>query len=237
MQIIQAQDISKNYGSLKALNGLSLSVEEGSAFALLGPNGAGKTTFVRALLGLTSCKGDLKLQGLSVKNKMSRSGLAYLPEKFNFFPYYTVEAILSFYGKMQGLDGSSLEESLVSAMEQLNITELRKKKISNLSKGQVQRTGLANLLMGENKVLILDEPFSGLDPIGIKELKDLINKLKEQGKTIFINSHILSEMEQICDQVAVLNKGNCLIQGTLSEVKGSKSLEDAFYDLIKGDEK
>lgn len=237
MQIIKAQNVSKNYGSLTALQGLSLTVEEGSAFALLGPNGAGKTTFVRALLGLTKCGGDLKLQELDVSDKNARQGLAYLPEKFNFFSYYTVESVLSFYGKMQGLNGSALSEAIATALDTLNITELRGKRMDNLSKGQVQRTGLANLLMGENKILILDEPFSGLDPIGIKELKDLINKLKKQGKTIFINSHILSEMEQICDQVAILNKGHCLVQGSLSEVKGSKSLEDAFYDLVKGDDK
>lgn len=234
MQIIQAQNVSKNYGNLAALKGLSLTVDEGSAFALLGPNGAGKTTFVRALLGLTRCSGDIKLQGLDVKDKKARLGLAYLPEKFNFFPYYTVEGVLSFYGKMQGLDGSDLDNKLSEALEALNIVELRKKRMDNLSKGQVQRTGLANLLMGENKILILDEPFSGLDPIGIKELKELINKLKGEGKTIFINSHILSEMEQICDHVAILDKGDCLIQGTLAEVKGTKSLEDAFYDLVKG---
>ena len=234
MQIIQAQNVSKNYGSLTALRSLSLTVEEGSAFALLGPNGAGKTTFVRALLGLTRCGGDIKLQGLDVGDKSARLGLAYLPEKFNFFPYYTVEAVLSFYGKMQGLGGSALSEAISSALEALNITELRKKRMDSLSKGQVQRTGLANLLMGDNKILILDEPFSGLDPIGIKELKDLINKLKGQGKTIFINSHILSEMEQICDHVAILDKGECLVQGTLEEVTAGKSLEDAFYDLVKG---
>lgn len=234
MQIIQATNVSKNYGSLTALRSLSLSVEEGSAFAILGPNGAGKTTFVRALLGLTHCGGEIKLQGLDVGNKNARTGLAYLPEKFNFFSYYTVEGVLSFYGKMQGLDGSALSEATDKALAALNITELRKKKMNQLSKGQVQRTGLANLLMGDNKILILDEPFSGLDPIGIKELKDLINVLKSQGKTIFINSHILSEMEQICDQVAILDKGDCLVQGTLAEVKGSKSLEDAFYDLVKG---
>ena len=234
MKIIQAENVSKNYGSLTALKGLSLSVDEGSAFALLGPNGAGKTTFVRALLGLTKCSGEMTLQGLNVGDKKARVGLAYLPEKFSFFPYYTVEGVLSFYGKMQGLDGSQLNEAIDKALAALNITELRKKRMDNLSKGQVQRTGLANLLMGDNRILILDEPFSGLDPIGIKELKDLINKLKNEGRTIFINSHILSEMEQICDHVAILDKGDCLIQGTLEEVKGSKSLEDAFYDLVKG---
>jgi ABC-2 type transport system ATP-binding protein len=237
MQIIKAENVSKNYGDLTALKNLSLKVEEGSAFALLGPNGAGKTTFVRSLLGLTRCNGNIQLQGLDVFNKNARLGLAYLPEKFNFFSYYTVEAVLAFYGKMQGLDGNQLEESIAKALDSLNITELRKKKMDKLSKGQVQRTGLANLLMGDNKILILDEPFSGLDPIGIKDLKVLINKLKGEGKTIFINSHILSEMEQICDQVAILNKGDCLVQGSLSEVKGSKSLEDAFYDLVTGDER
>jgi ABC-2 type transport system ATP-binding protein len=237
MQIINAENVSKNYGDLAALKGLTLKVEEGSAFALLGPNGAGKTTFVRSLLGLTRCSGKIELQGLDVFNKKSRLGLAYLPEKFNFFSYYTVEGVLAFYGKMQGLDGSQLEEAIATALDALNITELRKKKMDKLSKGQVQRTGLANLLMGDNRILILDEPFSGLDPIGIKDLKVLINKLKGEGRTIFINSHILSEMEQICDHVAILNKGECLVQGSLAEVKGAKTLEDAFYDLITGDER
>jgi len=235
--IIQASNVSKSFGRHLALENLSLEVKEGSTFALLGQNGAGKTTFVRALLGLTKVSsGEIRLQGKATNDKHSRLGLAYLPEKFNFFPYYNVEGVLAFYGKMQGLEGSVLEDTLTKALATLDISELRKKKLNTLSKGQMQRTGLANLLMGDNRILILDEPFSGLDPIGIKELKDLIKRLKGEGKTMFINSHILSEMEQICDEVAILDKGRCLIQGSLEKVKAGQSLEDAFFKLVKGGE-
>ncbi len=234
MLVIEAHDVSKSYGSIKALNGLSLSVEKGSVCALLGPNGSGKTTFVKLILGLVRPdSGDIKINGISTENALSREGISYLPEKFNFFPYYTTLGVVKFYGMMKGLKGSELDEKVNQALKLLHIEEFSSKKIKECSKGQIQRVGIASMLIGESQLLILDEPFSGLDPIGIKELKDLLLELKENGKTLFINSHILSEMEKLCDHAVILNKGEVIAQGEIKAMVGEKTLEDFFYNKVK----
>jgi ABC-2 type transport system ATP-binding protein len=149
-----------------------------------------------------------------------------------------VRGVLEFFGTMKGLKGDDLKGQIDNALRELNITDLQNRKLQSLSKGQVQRTGLASLLVGEHDVLILDEPFSGLDPIGMRDLKDIMKKQKAAGKTIFLNSHILSEMEQICDDVAILNKGEILFSGSVQSIldKG-QSLEDFFYQLVSTKEK
>jgi len=232
--MIDAENVSKSYGRDQVLNQLNVKVEKGSAFALIGPNGAGKTTFVRLLLGLSPMnEGTILLQGKDVSDETSRLGVGYLPEKFQFFNYYTVEGAALFYGKMHGLSGTDLKDRVNQALQDVGISELAKRRLDTLSKGQTQRLGIANLLVGNNQLLILDEPFSGLDPIGIKELKVLLNTLQDSGKTLFINSHILSEIEVICDSMAVLNKGICLAQGKITELIEGKSLEDYFYSKIQ----
>jgi ABC-2 type transport system ATP-binding protein len=236
MKIIEARNICKTYGSQMVLKNISLDIEKGSSFAILGPNGAGKTTFVRTLLSLTRVdSGSFRINGKESRDPHSRLGMAYLPEKFTFYPYYTVEEVIKFYGKMQRLEGKVLLSKLEFALERMNITQIRSQKLKSLSKGQMQRVGIANLMMGNMELLILDEPFSGLDPIGIKDLKTTLEELKKMGKTIFINSHILSEMEQICDEAAIMNMGEICVHGKISELCKEQSLEDYFYKVIKGD--
>ena len=234
MSVIDAQNVSKTYGSTLALNNLSLTVAQGSVYALLGPNGSGKTTFVKSILSLVKPdSGDIKINGINSKDVLCHEKISYLPEKFNFYPYYTVRSVLQFYGTMKGLRGQELSDKIDLSLKLLQISDLGKKKIKQCSKGQVQRTGIAAMLMGDSDLLILDEPFSGLDPIAIKELKDLLLSLKNEGKTLFINSHILSEMEKLCDHAAILNKGEVVAQGELSSMLGTKSLEDFFYEKVK----
>lgn len=237
MGIIQITDISKSYGNDFSLQNINLDVEKGKIFALLGPNGAGKTTLVKLMLNLMhSDSGKIEINQHNVEDKNSRMGVAFIPEKFSFFPFYTAKGALEFFGKMKGIQGAELDQQVSQALSELNITELANRKISKMSKGQVQRIGLASILIGNNDLIILDEPFSGLDPIGIRDLKEIIKKLKEQGKTLFINSHILMEMEQLCDEIAILNKGKLLFNGKVSDVLQSEaSLDDFFYKMINGD--
>ncbi len=237
MDIIQIKDISKSYGPEFSLKNVSLDVKQGKIFSLLGPNGAGKTTLVKLMLNLMhSDSGEIKINGHDVSDKSSRAGIAFIPEKFNFFSFYTARGVLEFFGKMKGVEGAELKSQVDSALEELQIAELANRKLSRMSKGQMQRVGLASILIGKNDLIILDEPFSGLDPIGIRDLKDIIKKLKEQGKTLFINSHILLEMEQLCDEVAILNKGKLLFNGSVASVlEREKSLEDFFYKLISNE--
>lgn len=236
--MILAENISKKYGKHLALNNVSLSVEKGDVFALLGPNGAGKTTFVKSLLGLVSLtEGKLLLSGKEVSDPTSRVGVGYLPEKFSFHSYFTVYSCVEFFGKMHGLSKGVLKEKTLEAIEQVGISDLANKKLNQISKGQLQRTGIATLLVADNELLILDEPFSGLDPLAIKELKDIIAKLAtDSEKTIFINSHILSEMERICSSLAILNKGQLVVSGKMNELVKDGNLEEYFYKLIKDSE-
>ncbi|RLA64556.1 MAG: ABC transporter ATP-binding protein [Epsilonproteobacteria bacterium] len=231
--IIEAKNINKYYGSTYALKDFSLGIPKGSSFALLGPNGAGKTTFLKALLDLTPVdSGEITINGISSLSEKSRKGIGYLPEKFTFFDYYTVEGVLIFYGKMKGIN-KGLAEQIEAVVLKTKITELQQRKVKTLSKGQMQRLGIACMLMGDNDLLLLDEPFTGLDPIGIKDLKEILRGLQVEGKTLLINSHILSEVEQICDQMAILNKGELVVEGKITELAGDASLEDFFYEKIK----
>ncbi len=231
---IEVHGVKKSYGTEFSLHDINLNVESGKIFALLGPNGAGKTTLVKLMLSLMHTdSGEISINGISSQLPASRQGVAFIPEKFSFFPYYTVRGVLEFFGTMKGLEGAELNSQIDNALAELNIADLQHRKLQTLSKGQVQRTGLASILIGENQLIILDEPFSGLDPIGMRDLKITIKKLRDQGKTIFLNSHILSEMEQICDAFAILNKGEILYNGSIQNVLSQgKNLEDFFYQLV-----
>ncbi len=234
MNAIEIRSVRKSYGAEFSLKDVNLNIETGKIFALLGPNGAGKTTLVKLMLSLMYCDaGEIKINGHLTSKASSREGVAFIPEKFSFFPYYTVRGVLEFFGKMKGLRGPLLNDQINSALEELCITDLKNRKLQSLSKGQIQRTGLASLLIGDNRLLILDEPFSGLDPIGMRDLKEILKKQKAQGKTIFLNSHILSEMELICDDVAILNKGELLFCGSVQSIlEKGQNLEDFFYQLV-----
>jgi len=234
MAIVEASNVIKYYGNFRALDQFNLSIEEGQCFALLGKNGAGKTTFVKSLLNLISYQsGDIKLFGKEVIDKESRSQVGYLPEKFNFYPYYTLYGVCEFYGKMKGMSGDSLRQEILKAMERLSLDGLENKKVKDCSKGQLQRTGLASMLVGDSKLLILDEPHSGLDPIGIKDVQQLILDLQKEGKTIFINSHALDSVEKVCDHIAIIDKGLGLASGNLKTLTQGQSLLDYFYDKVE----
>ena len=235
MNIIEVKNVHKCYGNIIALDDISFNVKQGCIFGLLGQNGAGKTTFIKALLNLVNISsGEILLEGHSYQSRQTRAKVALLPERFSFFPYYTIESTLYFYGKMRLLDKVSLEKQVSYALNRLDIAQIKNRKLGTLSKGQLQRTGIAALLLGNISCYLLDEPFSGLDPIGIKDIKQIILELKEQGKTIFINSHILSEVEQICDEIAIIHNGKCLATGEINQLKKNSSLEDFFCKTVRG---
>lgn len=241
MTLLDVQNLHKSYGAKPALRGVNLTVGEGMVFGLLGPNGAGKTTLVKCALDLVPyTHGTVLLAGEDARNPLSRRAVAYLPERFAFYPYYTVLGATKFYASLHGLDSATFAARIGGVLETLKLDGLVKQKVGTLSKGQLQRVGLSNLLLSDARLLILDEPFSGLDPVGIRELKDLILKFREMGRSVLINSHILSEVEQIADSVAILNEGVVLAQGPLAELRQEKSLEDFFFATLSkadGDKK
>lgn len=236
MNVIEAQNVVKHYGKKVALKGVSFQVKEGVIFGLLGPNGAGKTTFVKSMLNLVgTTEGSITINGVPSRLEKSRENIAFLPEKFNFLPYYTVTGALKFYAKMYNQDSSN--ENINRVLDKINLSEQANQRVKTLSKGQLQRVGLASLLVSKAKILVIDEPFSGLDPIGVRELKELIQELKASGHTIFLNTHLLAEVEKIVDVIAILNKGDCLACGPLKELTQGKSLDDYFHEIVRAQSK
>jgi len=235
MIAVSAKNIFKRYGSREALSDVSLDVRTGSVFGLLGPNGAGKTTLLKALLNLVAVdSGRLSLNGISALRADARRQVVYLPERFSFYPYYTVNGTLRFYGQMYARPPGEIREYTDSALAKLGISDIKSRKLKTISKGQMQRLGLATLLMADAGIYLLDEPFTGLDPLGIRELKTMFGELQKRSRTIFINSHILAEVEQVCDEIAILHEGRCLAQGPLESLTGNASLEDYFISTVKG---
>ena len=235
MNIVEANNVDKRYGSRWALRNFSLSLQRGRATALLGPNGAGKTTFVKLILNLANpSSGKIYLGGHTPQSPLSRIKVGFLPEKFHFFPYYRVIDTIRFYGRIAGLKGQALERAGERALAAARMEREGGHKIAKLSKGMLQRVGIACVLVGNNDFFIFDEPFSGLDPLGIKDFKDIVAGLKKEGKSILMSSHILSESEQICDDVAIVKEGSLLAYGEIGVVNKGESLEDFFCKKIEG---
>ena len=222
---IRANGLTKVYRSrfgrvsLRALDGVSLSVERGEIFGLLGPNGAGKTTAVKILLGLTHpTEGDAALLGLPVGDPESRRRAGYLPEGHRFPGYLTARATLSVFGRMSGMDRAARRRRIPELLERVRLLDWADIRVKKFSKGMVQRLGLAAALVHDPEVLLLDEPTDGVDPVGRREIRDLLREEAERGRAILLNSHLLSEIEQTCDRVAILRRGRVVREGTIEEL-------------------
>jgi len=207
-------------GSRIAVNDLSLEVPEGQVFAFLGPNGAGKTTTIKMLLGFTRpTRGSAELFGCDVSTPEARLQVGYLPEQPYFHKFLSPNEALSLHAGLLGLGRKEAKEQISRALTAAGLDEHRQVRISKLSKGLMQRVGIAQALLGNPRLMILDEPTSGLDPIGRREMKDLIMSLKNTGVTIFLSSHLLSEVEAVSDRVAILSKGTLVSIGSPDEIK------------------
>jgi ABC-2 type transport system ATP-binding protein len=190
---------------------------------LLGPNGAGKTTLVKLLLGITfPTVGSAKLLGQNINNYKIKSKVGYLPENHKYPPYLTGGEVMKFFGKLSGLESKLLDKRIDELLDMMKLLKWKKTKVKAYSKGMMQRLGLAQAMINDPEVIFLDEPTDGVDPIGRKEIRDILLELKKQSKTIFLNSHLLSEVEMITDRVGILNKGKLLREGTVSELTEKK---------------
>ncbi len=205
--------------SLCALDHLNLNVQENEVFGCLGPNGAGKSTTLKLLMGLVyPTSGTLEILGRSPYDPRTRKEIGYLPEHPYFYEYLTAEEFLNYYAGLFELPPTSNNGGIGYFLHLAGIYEYRKLQLRKFSKGMIQRVGIVQALLNDPKVVFLDEPMSGLDPIGRREVRDLILKLKEQGKTVFFSTHILNDVEQLCDRVAVLNRGKLAGTGLLKEI-------------------
>ncbi|MSN26210.1 MAG: ATP-binding cassette domain-containing protein [Geobacter sp.] len=215
---------------VRALSNLTLEIERGQIFGFLGPNGAGKSTTIKILLNLIfPDSGRATIRGMDVCDKNVRRFVGYLPENPYFYDYLTAEELLWFGGKSSGMAKSAIVERSNLLLDKVQLLESRKRPLRTYSKGMVQRAGLALALIHNPDVVILDEPMSGLDPIGRKMVGDIILELKKEGKTVFFSSHILSDVERLCDRVGIIVGGQLRLTGCVAEIlKGGDTLEDAF---------
>jgi ABC-2 type transport system ATP-binding protein len=204
---------------LHALQGLTLQIEAGSIFGFVGPNGAGKSTTIKILVGLIApTHGTASIFGRSIRDPQARAAVGYLPENPSFHEFLRPLEILSFMGRLSGLSGPELARRSEEVLDLVGLSRARYLTIRKFSKGMVQRLGLAQAILHDPPLLILDEPMSGLDPIGRKEVRDLIVELRRRGKTIFFSTHILPDVEIICDRVGMLLEGRQVAQGSLGNL-------------------
>ncbi len=235
-KMIALSEISKSFKTklaakrVYALRGLSLEIAEGEVFGFLGPNGAGKSTAIKILLNLIyPDSGNASIMGKDVSDRSVRRVVGFLPENPCFYDYLTAEELLHFGGSASGLKHAAIRQRTDILMQKVNLQEARKRPLRTYSKGMLQRAGLALALAHDPEVVILDEPMSGLDPIGRKMVGDLILELKAQGKTVFFSSHILNDVERFCDKVGILVGGMLRVTGKLGDLlQPGQTLEDRF---------
>lgn len=236
MKVISFNKVSKDYktGFRKkktALKDFSIEIAEGEVFGFLGPNGAGKSTAIKILLNLIyPTSGSVKILGKDIYEKEARRFVGYLPENPYFYDYLNPIELLRFAGKTSGLSSHDIKESTEALLNTVGLWNERKNAIRSYSKGMVQRVGLALALIHDPKVVILDEPMTGLDPIGRRQFIDLILKLKSEGKTVFFSSHILQDTERLCDRVGILVNGTLVREIDLRTENLAGRLEDTFIE-------
>jgi len=236
---IEADNLIKQYGNTKALDQVSLRVQQGDIFGFLGPNGAGKTTFIKILLNMSFADSGIAKTFNTNSNKVAaRQKVGFLPETPYFYESLTVEEFLNFQSQLIGIADRNILSEVNTSLQRLNIVNERKKKIATLSKGMRQKVSIAQALLNSPALLLLDEPTSGLDPIGIKEVRDILLEMQQRGTTIFINSHLLSEVERTCSRVAIINRGRIIKSGNKDDLSNKeKYLEivgEEFTDTLVG---
>jgi ABC-2 type transport system ATP-binding protein len=218
-----------------AVDGLTLNVNTGEVFGFLGPNGAGKTTTMNVLLGFVNPSGgEARLFGVNVREPIARQRIGYLPELTYYYKFLTAEELLRFYARIFKIPKAETERRINDLLKLVELEAVRKRTIKTYSKGMQQRIGLAQALINNPDLLILDEPTSGLDPVGRMKVREIIQRLKNDGKTVFFASHELGEVETVCDRVAILHQGKLMVEGRVDDLmqKYHSNLEQIFLRII-----
>ena len=235
MLAVDVRALSKTYRSrlgrtsVQALDGLDLEVAPGEIFGLLGPNGAGKTTLIKSLLGIVRpTSGAAALFGVPVHRPEARRRVGFLPEHHRFPPFLTAEALLHLYGRLAGVSAAERARRVPLLLDRVGLGARKGSKVKTFSKGMLQRAGLAQALLNAPDLLFLDEPTDGVDPAGRREIRDLLVELRGEGRTIFLNSHLLSEVEQVCTRVAILKEGRLVREGTVDELTAIEKV----YEIV-----
>ena len=218
-----------------ALNGIDLRVDEGTVFGFLGPNGAGKTTTMHILLGFVApTEGEVRIFGEDTRKNLARKRIGYLPEHPQTYPFLTGRELMYMAGRLFGLKGGLVQERSDRLLSEVGLNSAADRRIGSYSRGMMQRIGLAQALINDPDLVILDEPTSGLDPLARMEIRRIITALRDGGKTVFFSSHELSEVERVCDHLAILNHGRVAVQGRSHELLGDHTnLEQYFLDTVE----
>jgi ABC-2 type transport system ATP-binding protein len=233
--MITLDSVTKKFGGLAAVNNVSYTIQKGESFALLGPNGAGKTTIVRMLLDfIKPSSGSITINGCPASDPQSRKHIGYIAENHMIPPYLSGFEYLSRHASLIGLSGNDAAKEVDRVLEILAMKGPERKKSATYSRGMQQRIGLGAALLGRPTLLILDEPITGLDPIGIRDVRKILENLRGRGVTVILNSHLLSEVEKTCEAAAILYKGKILVKDTITAiVKDHETLEDVFVRYIE----
>ena len=229
MIAIETNELAKTYAvgfwrktPRAALRPLNLTVEEGEVFGFLGPNGAGKTTTLKLLMGLVfPTGGSARILGKDISDSAIKAQIGFLPEQPYFYDYLTAKELLEYYAQLSGVQAKERVRKIETMLERVGLKDAARVQLRKFSKGMLQRVGLAQAILHDPKVVFLDEPMSGLDPMGRREVRDLIEELKQQGKTVFFSTHILSDAEALCDRVAVIHQGELRGVGRVADLTSS----------------
>lgn len=235
--VVAISDLTKEFDiglrgiKLRAVDNLSLSIPRGLVYGLLGPNGSGKSTTIKIVLGLMrATSGSCSVLGESAGKLNVRRRIGYLPEAPDFYRYLTGYELVAFYGRMAGVPEESLKAAVEHVLAMVDLTEAGRRKIGTYSKGMLQRAGLAQALVHDPDLVILDEPTAGVDPIGARLIADTIRRLKQEGKSVILSSHLLAQVEGVCDRVAILNRGQVILEGAVDELLQARSRRMALFE-------
>jgi ABC-2 type transport system ATP-binding protein len=235
--VILTKDLTKKYDGFVAVNRLNLEVKEGEVFGLLGPNGAGKTTTILMLLGLTEpTSGSVSTMGLNPARQplKIKSQVGYMPDQVGFYDDLTAQENLIYIARLNGIPTQEIDQRVKENLSRVGLSEVAKKRVGTFSRGMRQRLGLADVLIKQPKLIIMDEPTSGMDPEASREFLEMIDSLKREGITILLASHLLHQVQVVCDRVGLFSKGEMVLQGTVAEL-AEKILGGAFRILIEAE--
>src|SRR5436190_12031649 len=233
---IEVTDLQKRYGPIEAVAGLTMAVGGGEVFGFLGPNGAGKTTTVKLLLGLARPTGGSgKILGAPLGDLGTRRKVGYLPELFRYQPWLKAREVLTLHGELMGLPRSRRRPAADEALQLVGLADRAGDVVGKFSKGMQQRLGLGAALLGEPALVVLDEPTSALDPVGRHDVREIIRGLASRGTAVFLNSHLLSEVEQVCDRVAVVDHGRVIASGTMDDLLSGTTVRVRVTGLTQAD--